>query len=54
MYFASRPRVYRGAIRNKAANYEHCTDREMIRQEFDELWKIQKGFGEITGGLLTD
>jgi CRISPR-associated endonuclease Csn1 len=48
------PREHRTAVRNKAGNYEHCADREMIRQEFSQLWNKQKEFGGETGQLLTD
>lgn len=48
------PREYRDAVRNKAANYEHCADREMIRDEFARLWDAQKRLGGETGRLLND
>jgi len=47
------PREYRGAVRNKADNYEHCADRQIIRDEFAELWRRQKEFGGETAILLT-
>lgn len=47
------PREYRDAIRNKAGNYEHCADRAMIRDEFDQLWKSQKRLNGATSKLLT-
>lgn len=47
------PRVFRDAVRNKAASYEHCADRDMIRHEFGELWKAQQGFGGKTADSLT-
>lgn len=48
------PREWRTAVRNKAASYEHCADRRMIRYEFNELWKKQKELGGKTGEILTD
>ena len=48
------PREYRDAVRNKAASYEHCADREMIRHEFGKLWCKQSGFKGETALLLTD
>lgn len=48
------PRQWRTAVRNKAASYEHCADRPMIRHEFAELWKNQKPFGGPLSKLLTD
>ena len=49
------PREYRGAIRNKAANYEHCADRTMIHDEFAKLlWKSQKERGGPLAEILTD
>lgn len=48
------PRVYRDAIRNKAASYEHCADRPMIRDEFAKLWEAQKKHGGETAKLQTD
>lgn len=50
----SGPREWRQAVRNKAASYEHCADRAMIRHEFDQLWKIQTNLGGETAALLTD
>lgn len=47
-------RVYRGPVRNKAGNYEHCADRPMIRDEFAKLWDAQRRFGGPTAALLTD
>ncbi|HRQ72828.1 MAG TPA: HNH endonuclease domain-containing protein [Phycisphaerales bacterium] len=47
------PREWREAVRNKAASYEHCADRPMIRDEFARLWEAQRGFGGQTGKLLT-
>lgn len=47
------PREWRGAVRNKAASYEHCADRPMIRDEFARLWDAQRRFGGETAGLLT-
>jgi CRISPR-associated endonuclease Csn1 len=46
-------REWRGAIRNKAASYEHCADRSMIRHEFDLLWRRQSQAGGTTARLLT-
>lgn len=48
------PREWRGAVRNKAASYEHCADRAMIRDEFARLWDAQKTLGGETAALLTD
>lgn len=48
------PREWRKAVRNKAASYEHCADRAMIRHEFDEHWKTQTRLGGETAALLTD
>lgn len=48
------PREYRDAIRNRAENYEHCADREMIRREFATLWDAQKEFGGPMAAILTD
>ncbi|MDP1661963.1 MAG: HNH endonuclease [Phycisphaerales bacterium] len=48
------PREYREAVRNKAASYEHCADRGMIRDEFSRLWDAQKKLGGTTAKLLTD
>lgn len=48
------PREWRGAIRNKAASYEHCADRAMIRDEFKQLWDAQKHLGGPSAVLLTD
>ncbi|MEX2387593.1 MAG: type II CRISPR RNA-guided endonuclease Cas9 [Phycisphaeraceae bacterium] len=48
------PREYRDAVRNKAGSYEHCADRNMIRDEFAKLWDAQKAFGSATAPLLTD
>ena len=48
------PREYRGAIRNKGANYEHCADRAMIRDEFAKLWNEQKRQGGPLAEKLTD
>lgn len=47
-------REWHKPVRNKAASYEHCADRAMIRHEFAELWKAQKRFGGETGKLLSD
>ncbi|MFO0916529.1 MAG: HNH endonuclease domain-containing protein [Pirellulales bacterium] len=47
-------RVYRSAIRNRAGSYDHCADRQMIFDEFTELWKRQKEMGGETARLLTD
>lgn len=47
-------REYRGAIRNKAASYEHCADRNMIRDEFAKLWNAQKNFHGPLSRILTD
>ncbi len=41
-------REYRGAVRNKAGNYEHCADRAMIRDEFRVLWEAQCRYGGET------
>ncbi|MCC5829201.1 MAG: HNH endonuclease [Phycisphaeraceae bacterium] len=48
------PREYRHPIRNKPGNYEHCADRDMIRDEFAKLWTAQKQLGGKTATLLTD
>ncbi len=48
------PREYRGAVRNKGANYEHCADRAMIRHEFQCLWSRQKSLGGELSQQLTD
>ncbi|HPO93876.1 MAG TPA: hypothetical protein PL072_10440, partial [Phycisphaerales bacterium] len=48
------PRQWRTAVRNKAASYEHCADRPMIRHEFAQLWDAQKQFGGPLSNLLTD
>lgn len=48
------PREWRQAVRNKAASYEHCADRPMIRDEFARLWKAQKDLGGETAKRLTD
>lgn len=48
------PREWRTAVRNKAASYEHCADRAMIRHEFHELWNAQAGFGGPTAAMLTE
>lgn len=48
------PREWRAPIRNKAASYEHCADRAMIRDEFARLWDAQKKFAGETAELLTD
>lgn len=47
-------REWRKPVRNKAASYEHCADRAMIRAEFAELWKAQKRIGGKTAKLLSD
>lgn len=47
------PREWREAVRNKAASYEHCADRLMIRDEFAKLWDAQRGFGGETAKRLT-
>lgn len=47
------PREWRQAVRNKAASYEHCADRPMIRDEFARLWEAQRGFGGVTATCLT-
>lgn len=47
------PREWRQAVRNKAASYEHCADRPMIRDEFARLWDAQRGFSGETARLLT-
>lgn len=48
------PREWRQAVRNKAASYEHCADRPMIRDEFARLWNAQSKLGGETAALLTD
>jgi CRISPR-associated endonuclease Csn1 len=48
------PRVWRTPVRNKAASYEHCADRAMIRHEFAKLWEAQQRFGGALSALLTD
>lgn len=47
------PREWRGAIRNKAGNYEYCADRDMIRDEFGKLWDAQRRMGGPLASLLT-
>ncbi|MBL0921809.1 MAG: HNH endonuclease [Phycisphaerales bacterium] len=47
-------RAWRAAVRNKAASYEHCADRAMIRDEFCRLWNAQRRAGGQTAHLLTD
>lgn len=47
------PREWRTAVRNKAASYEHCADRAMIRDEFATLWDAQRKFDTDTARLLT-
>ncbi|MCL4742445.1 MAG: HNH endonuclease [Phycisphaerales bacterium] len=47
------PREWRAAVRNKAASYEHCADRAMIRDEFARLWNAQSRLGGETARLLT-
>lgn len=48
------PREWRKPVRNKAASYEHCADRPMIRHEFAQLWGAQKRIGGPLAQLLTD
>ncbi len=48
------PREWRTPVRNKAASYEHCADRPMIRHEFAQLWEAQKRIGGPLAKLLTD
>ncbi len=48
------PREWRRAVRNKAASYEHCADRAMIRDEFRQLWEKQASLPGPTTRLLTD
>lgn len=48
------PREWRTPVRNKAASYEHCADRPMIRHEFGQLWEAQKRIGGPLAKLLTD
>ena len=48
------PREFRAAVRNKSGSYEHCADREMIRDEFRKLWEKQKSLGGEVTPLLTD
>ena len=47
------PREWRKPVRNKAASYEHCADRPMIRDEFAQLWTAQTRFGGEVAMLLT-
>lgn len=47
------PREWRAAVRNKAASYEHCADRAMIRDEFARLWHAQRALPGPTAKLLT-
>jgi len=47
------PREWRKAVRNKAASYEHCADRPMIRDEFARLWDAQSRLRGETARLLT-
>ena len=47
------PRQWRKPVRNKAASYEHCADRAMIRDEFARLWEAQLRLGGEAGRLLT-
>lgn len=48
------PREFRAAVRNKPGIYEHCADREMIRDEFRRLWDKQKSLAGEPAPLLTD
>jgi CRISPR-associated endonuclease Csn1 len=48
------PREYRDAVRNKAGSYEHCADRDMVRDEFQKLWHKQVELGGDTARLLTN
>lgn len=48
------PREFRAAIRNKAGSYEHCADREMIREEFRRLWDKQKSLDGEAAPQLTN
>ncbi|MBK9119356.1 MAG: hypothetical protein IPM18_07090 [Phycisphaerales bacterium] len=47
------PREWRKPVRNRAASYEHCADRMMIRDEFARLWDRQCELGGETAKLLT-
>ncbi len=47
------PREWRGAVRNKAGNFEFHADRAMIRDEFKKLWNVQKQFGGALSQRLT-
>ncbi len=45
---------YRAPIRNRRDSFEFHADREMIREEFDQVWAKQKSFGGELAALLTD
>lgn len=48
-------REYCDAVRNKSASYEHCADRQMIRDEFAALWDAQeRGDGPLARQLRND
>jgi CRISPR-associated endonuclease Csn1 len=47
-------RVYHNPVRNRASTYEHCADRDMIRDEFSALWTAQRSFSGPTARALTD
>lgn len=48
------PREWRDPVRNRRESYEHCADREMIRDEFNRLWETQKTLSPELGQILTD
>ncbi len=48
------PREWRLPVRNKAGSYEHCADRNMLRDEFKKLWDKQTELGGPLAKLLTE
>jgi CRISPR-associated endonuclease Csn1 len=48
------PREWRTAVRNKAGSYEHCADRNMLRDEFVKLWNKQTELGGPLASFLTE
>jgi CRISPR-associated endonuclease Csn1 len=54
-----RRKIVRGAIRNRTkatgdGTYEFCADRDLIWEEFENLWKKQKSFGGELSKQLSD
>ena len=47
-------KYFHGAIRNREGQFEFHADRELIRQEFHQLWKVQRGFKSELSKILTD